>query len=62
MKLAAIDTFTMTTDIKNMFIVAEFPTAYNVMEFFRPPMQFSVGGIGSVLWTDIWKKGVGMMK
>ena len=50
------------TNIENMFVVSEFLTAHNAMGFFQLPMGLSVEGVGSVSWTDIWKRGVGMMK
>jgi len=50
------------TITENMFIVAEFLTAHNAMDIFRRPMGFSVRGIGSVAWTDIQERGVGMIK
>jgi hypothetical protein len=61
-KLAAINLFTITTNRKNILVVPEFATAHNAMDLLQQPMGFSVGGVGSVAWPDIWKRGVGMMK
>jgi hypothetical protein len=61
-KLAIINPFIITTNIENMIAVSELPTVHNAMDFLQRPMGFSVGGVGSVAWTDIRKRGVGMMK
>jgi hypothetical protein len=61
-KLAAINPFTITTNCENILVVLEITTAHNAMDLLRQPMGFSVGGIGSVAWLDIQKRGVGMMK
>jgi hypothetical protein len=45
-----------------MFVVPEFATAHNAMDLLQRPVGFSVGGVGSVAWMDIRKRGVGMMK
>jgi hypothetical protein len=42
-KLAAVNPFTIMTDLKEMFEIPEHPTAHDLMELLRGPMGLCVG-------------------
>jgi hypothetical protein len=47
-KLATVHPFSVTTDLKEMFIISEFPTAHDSMELLCRPMGLCVRGIGGI--------------
>ena len=61
-KFAAINPFTATANIQNVFVVAELPTTHDAVNLFRRPMGLSVGGIGRVARANIREKSVGVVK
>ena len=62
MKFAAINPFTVTANIQNVFIVKELPTTHDAVNLFRRPMGLSVGGIGRVARANIRERSVGVVK
>ena len=61
-KFAAINPFTVTANIQNMFIVKELPTTHDAVNLFRRPMGLSVEGIGRVARANIRERSVGVVK
>ncbi len=61
-KFAAINPFTATANIQNVFIVAGLPTTHDVVNLFRRPMGLSVGGIGCVARVNIRERSVRVVK
>jgi hypothetical protein len=48
-KLATVHPFSVTTDnLKEMFIISEFPTVHDSMKLLRRPMGLCVRGIGGI--------------
>ena len=47
-KFTAIDPFPIPTNLKKMFVVAEFTAAHDSMQLLRGPMRLGIGGIGGV--------------
>jgi len=52
-KLAAINPFTATANVQNVFVIAKFSTTHDAVKFFRRPMSLRVGGIGRVTQANI---------
>jgi len=61
-KFTAINPFTATANIQNVFIVKELPTTHDAVNLFRRPMGLSVGGIGRVARANIRERSVGVVK
>ena len=61
-EFTTINPLAVPTDIKNVLVVSELATSHNAMNLLRRPMNFCVGGIGSVTRPDRRKRRVRMVK
>jgi hypothetical protein len=61
-EFTAIHPLAISADFKNVFVIPEFPTSHDTMDLLRRPMNFCVRSIGTIAWTDIQKRRVGMVE